>query len=252
MVNRAWRAFVITETLAIAIGASCVDPSLQPITAVDSSVAAAPTDMLSRLLWWSEAQPQPQPFVIFNPGDTLGNYIPEPLDVVTNVVWPASATDSLLPILFIDSAVVPFFYALLDHDHLARETDAFTRSTSLDSLRWLLRSYPLDFRMMWYDSLTAFLGERIYQWAKNYRPPQVVWIGNQVLVCREGGMIPANRPFVYKYCLQNLQYLSRSLSPLMRHSLIERTDTSLTIDQLKTVLSPLGRISTKLAFTGSE
>ncbi len=250
MINRAWRAFVITGSLAVAISASCVDSGLEPIAAVDSSGAAPPTDMLSRLLGWSEAQVQP--FVIFNPGDTLGNDIPEPLDVVTNVVWPAGATDSLLTNLFIDSSVVPYFYSLLDHDHLARETNAFTRSTSLDSLRWLLRSYPLDFRMMWYDSLTASLGERIYQWAKNHRPPQVVWVGNHVLVCREGGMIPANRPFIYKYCLQNLQYLSRSLSPLMRHSLIERTDTSLTIDQLKTVLSPLGQISTKPAFTGSE
>ncbi len=250
MINRAWRAFVITGTLAAGISASCVDSGLQPIAAVDSSAAAPPTDILGRLLWWSEAQPQP--FVVFNPGDTLGSYIPEPLDIVTNVAWPAAAADSLLPHLFIDSSVVPYFYGLLDHDHLARETDAFSRSTSSDSLRWLLRSYPLDFRMMWYDSLTSFLGERIYQWAKNYRPPQVVWVGNHVLVCREGGMIPANRPFVYKYCLQNLQYLSRSLSPLVRHSLIERTDTSLTIDQLRAVLSPLGQVSTKLAFTGSE
>jgi hypothetical protein len=248
--NRMWHAFVVVGTLALAVSASCVDSGLQPIVLGESSNAAPPTEVLSRLLWWSEAQPQP--FVIFNPGDTLGSDIPEPLDLVTNVVWLPGSTDSLLPNLFLDSSAVPYFYGLLDHDHLPRQTDAFSRSTSLDSVRWLLRSYPLNFRMMTYDSLSESLGERIYQWASYHQPKQVVWVGNHVLVCREGGMIPANRPFVYKYCRQNLQYLNRSLSESVRRSLIEQTDTSSTIDQLKKVLSPLGQVSTKLSSTGSE
>ncbi|HGY55234.1 MAG TPA: hypothetical protein ENK44_06025 [Caldithrix abyssi] len=201
-----------------------------------------PLDIANKLKQWSVNQPDP--FVIFNMGDTTNGRLNDYGDVVTNIVYEqydifGKRIDSLV----IDSSSARFLIGgNRSKEELKTFYDAIDISFEEEKMVFLLHAYNLKLRMMHYDSVTYDLNIKLLEWAKHQYPPKTIWAGMYSLINEMPNSGGYSTPMFTFRGVQNLQYFTRSVDSAIVQNIVSTVDTSLTSGQLKRIMEPVADI----------